>query len=247
MRQIAGTVSLSFALVLTAACEQSQGPLPELTPEVIRGGPDPRYRGREHIGMADAVVVAVIEAVEERGKPFPSQFSEAIYLQQTEIVIAPEYVIKGEVPGPTVSVRANLLSHESRRALGYRAFQPQPGQRWTLFLRRDRDWRMLFDLFEMGIRVYSGKPDPVAISRFGDATAQTAAVLVTPGPTVEPRVYCDGLSASAAYAGLLVEPEELLRMFASAGASSGGCVERAVSEEVQAIRDGIRQRSRHRR
>lgn len=241
--QVAGTVSWSVAALFAAAC-QSRGSLPELMTDIVLGEPDPHYRGKEHIRMADAVVVAVVKEVVERGRPFVSEFSPAIYLQQTEVVIEPEYVIKGEVSGATVSVRANLLSYESQRALGYRAFKPQPGQRWVLFLRRERDWRMLFDLLEVGVRVSSGKPDPRVISQFGNAVAQTAAVLVTPGPTVKPESYCDGLPASAAYAGLLVEPEDLLRMLAIDEAPRGGCVRLAIAETVQSIRDGIEQRSR---
>ncbi len=87
---------------------------------------------------------------------------------------------------------------------------------------------MLFDLFAMGIPVFSGEPDPSAISRFGDATAQAAAILVTPGEKVDPQAYCEGLSASAAYAGLLVGPEELLGMLAAAEVPNGGCMKGAL-------------------
>lgn len=243
MQQVKSTFLFSVLVLMTSGC-QDQVVLPELMPEVARGEPDPYYRGTEHIRMADAVVVALIKKVVAQGKPYPSKFSREIYLQATELVIEPEYVIKGKLPGATLSVRANLLSYVSTRALGYRPFKPEPGQRWTLFLRRENDWRMLFDLFQMGIRVYSGTPDPAIVSRFGDVAAQTAAILVTPGPKFVPSIYCDGLSGSTAYARLLVGPEETLRILESIPAVSDGCVQRVLFEEIESIRQHIYERRR---
>lgn len=237
MRKIVRVVLLSLAVLLTSDC-RAEVHLRELTPEIVAGAADPHYSGREHMRAADAVVVAVVRNVIEHGRPFRSQFSRAIYLQETELVITPEYAIKGELAGSTVSVRANLLSYESSRALGYRAFKPEAGQRWILFLRREREWRMLFDLFEVGIRVLSGKPEASILSRVGDSNHQAAALLVTPGHEVEPRVYCEGLPKSAAYARLLVAPEELLRILESVRAPGDGCVERAVLQEIESIRQG---------
>jgi hypothetical protein len=243
MRKIIRIHALAVGILLTSGW-QDQDLLPETMPRVILGEPDPYYNGTEHIRTADGVIVAVVKAVVERGRPFPAKFSQGIYLQRTELVLTPEYAVKGTISGPVLTVRANLLSYESTRALGYRPFKPQAGERWILFLRRDRGWRMLFDLFRMGIRVYSGKPDIAAASRFVDVRTQTAAILVKPGHKVDLRSYCEGFSASAAYARHLVGPAELLRILETVEAQRGTCVSRVISEEIQSIRDLIQQRDK---
>jgi len=235
MRLGINVVLLLAVVVVMAGCST----LPEVLPSVTVGGMDPRYRGREHIEAAEAVVVGEVRDVIAHGRPFVSKYSSAILLQRTEIVIAPEYVIKGAFPGEITSVQANLLSYESTRSLGYRPFKPEAGQRWILFLRRAGDWRMLFDLFEAGVRVYSGKPDSSLLNRSGDATMQAAAILVTPGSQFSPKQYCEGLSASVAYAGLLVGRLRVAAMLESVRGSADDCAKRVIEEEVGSSRKSL--------
>jgi hypothetical protein len=107
-RLIAILMLLGGALAFTGCV--GTGGLREIMPAVVAGEPDPHYRGGEHLRLADAVVVAVVRNTVAHGRSFPSQFSSAIFLQEKEIVIEPEYVLKGEIAGTTLSVRANLLS-----------------------------------------------------------------------------------------------------------------------------------------
>lgn len=158
-----GFTEATILLFACGGCRHAPPFAEDLRTEYFHDFPAPAAR----FAQSDLVVVGTIKTVDTLG---PAQWSTAKSPIQHRFLIEPirirvlvENSFKRHLHSPIMDLYSYIYSQQNDRQLGHPLpFTPAAGQRRLLFIRSDGNrFRLLHDVFDYSLRVFSGRHDVV--------------------------------------------------------------------------------------
>jgi hypothetical protein len=174
----------------------------DLRPEHFRKFPPPAAR----FTQSDIVIIGTITAVEPLGPPQQSKAKSPtavrFLVEPIRIPVSIENAFKGSPPSSNIDVYGYIYSSQNTRQFGHPLpFDALPGQRRLLFLRSEGGRiRLLHDVFDYSLRVFSGKHDTVDPALASTPGAAISWVLLTRGDAANAEGLANWMIEYAWYA-----------------------------------------------
>lgn len=178
---LVGVICAGILLLTPCGCRHVPPFVEDLRTEYFRDFPAPAAR----FGQSDLVVVGTIIAVDPVGAPSRSKAKSPtqnrFLIEPIRIRIGIENSFKRQPPSRILDVYGYTYSHRNDRQLGHPLpFEPETGQRRLLFLRSEGNRvRLLHDVFDYSLRVFSGRHDGVDPKFASSAGAAISWTLLT--------------------------------------------------------------------